>query len=111
MKLIPLTNLLIGLALLNACAHQPLMVARPGDAIESDRVSIYYPDRPSCDYETVAYIQVTGGYFSLESMFRKMRQQAAAIGADGVYVMHTQQLDIKEYLATAKAIRCLPVQA
>jgi hypothetical protein len=38
-----------------------------------------------------------------------MQKQAAMVGANGLYVLHTQQLDVKEYLGTAKAIRCLSI--
>ena len=96
------------LYLLPGCAQPPLMLGKAGPAIPSEEVVIYFPERPSCDFETLAYIQINGGHLSLESMFRKMRQQAAAIGADGLYVMHTQRLEISEYLGNAKAIRCLP---
>jgi hypothetical protein len=41
-------------------------------------------------------------------MVEGMRQHAARVGASGLYVLQTQQLEIKEYLGTARAIRCLP---
>ncbi len=100
---------LLSLCLLASCAQPPLLLSRPGDAVDAERVKIYYPDRPRCDFQTLAYLQVSGGYTSLESMFKKMRQQAAEIGADGLYVVHTQRMDLLEYVGTAKAIRCLPV--
>ncbi len=103
--------LLLIAALLAACAEPPLLVAPPGPALAAGEVTGYYPDRPRCDFVTVAHIRVDGGYYSLDSMFRKMRQQAAEVGADGLYVLHTQQMAIKEYQGTAKAIRCLSAYA
>ena len=108
MKLIFSTASMLTLCLLAGCAQPPLIVAGQGDAVEPERVRIYYPDRPRCDFETLAHLQASGGYLSLQSMVSKMRQQAAEIGADGLYVVHTQRLDILEYVGTAKAIRCLP---
>ncbi len=103
-----LTGLILFFSMLQGCAQQPLIVAPPGPAVAPERVVIYFPERPRCDFETIAHLQVRGGYLSLESMFRKMRQQAAEIGADGLYVLHTQRMEIHEYLGNAKAIRCLP---
>ena len=93
--------------LLSACVDSSLVVGQPGDSIKSEEVKIYYTERPRCPFETVAHIRVTGGYFSLESMFRNMRREAAPLGASGLYVLETRQLENREYLGTAKAIRCL----
>ena len=106
MKYLRFLILIFGV-MLAGCAQPPLLLSPPGPPLASEEVTIYYPDRPRCDFVTIAHIQVEGGYFSLETMFRKMRQQAAEVGADGLYVLHTQRMAIKEYLGTAKAIRCL----
>ena len=75
---------LITLSLLLAgCAESSLVVAKPGASLPGDEVSVYYIDRPRCNFETIAHIRVTGGYFSLESMVSKMRRQAAEAGASG----------------------------
>ena len=84
------------------------LVGESGPALNSDDVVVYYIDRPACNFETVAYISAKGGFYTLNSMLRRMRQEAASAGANGLYVLQTQQSTIKEYLATAKAIRCLP---
>ena len=98
--LLPLT------VLLNGCV-QPITVIGPvGEPVDSSEVVIYYPQRPECNFETIGYISIGGGYYSLESLFREMRMQAASLGADAIYVLHTQRLDIKEYIGSAKAIRC-----
>ena len=101
--------LILSSYLVIGCAEPALVIGQPAAIIDSEDVVIYYTERPQCNFETIAYLRVTGGYFSLDSMFRKMRRQAAKVGANGLYVLHTQQLDVKEYLGTAKAIRCLPV--
>lgn len=109
MKIILIPILLLSSLLSLGCAEPPLVIGQPAASISKEEVVIYYIDRPPCNFETLAHIRVTGGYFTLESMLGKMQEQAAGVGASGLYVLHTQQLDIKEYLGTAKAIRCLSV--
>ncbi|MCP4387531.1 MAG: hypothetical protein GY802_04490 [Gammaproteobacteria bacterium] len=95
--------------LLSGCVEPSIVVGQPTTAVDSEAVSIYYIERPRCNFETIAHINVTGGYFSLQAMLRNMRREAAQVGASGLYVLQTQQLLTKEFLGTAKAIRCLPV--
>ena len=100
-------SLLIVIAVLLGCIQPPLMLSQPRDALAVEDVMMYYMERPLCNYETMAYLQAEGGYLSLESMFKNMRKQAARIGASGVYVLHTQRSELKDYRGSAKAIRCL----
>ena len=95
------------LFLLYGCVEPSLIVGQPGPAVADNEIKVYYSKRPRCDFETIAHIRVTGGYFTLESMFGEMRHEAALLGADGLYVLETRQLGTREYLGTAKAIRCL----
>jgi len=90
-----------------ACVESNLVIGQPGTSINSDDVTVYFIDRPPCNFETIALISMNGGFYSLDSLVWGMRQQAARVGATGLYVLQTQQLAIKEYLGTAKAIRCL----
>ena len=108
MKKSTLLTLLLSCQLLSGCVEPALVVGQPGTSLSSEAVRIFYIDRPSCNFETIAHIRVTGGYFSLNSMLSNMRQDAAEVGANGLYVLQTQQLHNKEFLGTAKAIRCLP---
>ncbi|MFV2032366.1 MAG: hypothetical protein ACC663_07710 [Gammaproteobacteria bacterium] len=101
--------LLALMTLLAGCARPITVVGPIGKSVDISEVAIYYPQKPDCNFETIGLILVEGGFYSLESLFRKMRKQAASVGADTVYVLHTQRLDIKEYIGSAKAIRCLPV--
>ncbi len=107
-KLIPLIYLSLSL-FLSGCAEPVMIVGQPAAAVASEAVDIYYIERPNCNFETIAHIKVTGGYFSLQAMLSSMRQEAAQVGADGLYVLQSQQLLNREFLGTAKAIRCLPV--
>ena len=93
---------------LSGCVSSTLVVHETGPALTTNEVVVYYIDRPSCNFETVAHIRVEGGFFSLAMMVEGMRKEAANAGADGLYVMHTQRTSVREYLGTAKAIRCLP---
>ena len=92
---------------LGACAESTLVTGQPRNSIEVEDVVVYYFERPRCNFETIAHIEINGGYFSLTTMLAEMRQQAAEVGASGLYLLHTQQLDVTEYLGLAKANRCL----
>lgn len=91
----------------HGCADPALVVGPPRTAVASEDVTVYFIDRPRCNFETLAHIRVQGGYLSLQSMVDKMRKQAAEVGASGVYVMQTQQSSLKDFRGSAKAIRCL----
>ncbi len=91
-----------------ACVESAVVVGQPGPALAREEVDIYYARRPRCNFETVAHIRASGGYFSMESMFENMRREAAELGAGGLYVLETRMLDTREFIGTAKAIRCLP---
>ena len=97
--------LILGLQI-TGCAHPITIVGKVEAAVDSQNVDIYYPDLPQCNFDTVAYIRVEGGFYRLNSLIDHMRSQAASVGATGVYIMQTQRLDIKEYTGVAKAIRC-----
>ena len=99
----------IGILLLlgAGCAAPPLVVGPPRAPLASDDVVVYFVDRPRCHFETLAHLRVEGGYLSLQSMVDKLRRQAAALGASGVYVLETQQSSMKDFRGSAKAIRCL----
>lgn len=99
--------LIIGLVVLGGCVQPPLIVGQQRAPIAPEDVVVYYIDRPACNFETVAWVQVEGGYISLNSMLTKMRAEAADLGASGLYVLQTQRSEIKEFSGSAKAIRCL----
>ena len=101
-------TILVVLSLLTgACSHPVLIVGKTTESIELDKVELFYAEKPGCEFETVGYLRIEGGSYSLASLFRRMQKQAAGIGADGVYVIETRRLGIFEYIGTARAIRCL----
>lgn len=92
--------------LLAGCVHPITVTGNRSSAIDRDSVVIYYPDRPSCNFDTIGFILVEGGYYSLSALLTKMQSEAAAVGAGAIYVTHTKRLAVKEYIGSAKAIRC-----
>ncbi len=82
------------------------MVGEAVNPVEAEEVRLYYRQRPLCEFETIGYLRIEGGHYSMNSLFNKMRQQAAAVGASGLYVTETHRLDTFEYTGVAKAIRC-----
>ena len=105
-KAIKAGSFLAMLILLVSCAHPITLIGTAEPTVDRKLVTIYYPDRPACNFDTVGIIYIEGGYYSLVSMLVKMQSQAAEVGATAIYVLHTQRLDIKEYIGSAKAIRC-----
>ena len=92
--------------ILAGCAQPALVTGRTAAALNPDSVEIYYARQPACRFEIVAELSASG-YVSLASMFARMRRDAAALGANALYVVHTQQTEMKEFLGSARAIRCL----
>lgn len=93
--------------LLPGCASEPFVVGKIGAPIEVDAVTVYYVDRPVCEFETVAHLVMEYPYFSLQGAVNAMRAQAAELGADGLYVEQSQRLPGRDYVATGRAIRCV----
>ncbi len=108
MKHYSVVKILLAVCLLSGCMQPALVIGPKRAAIASEDVIVYYIDRPRCNFETIAHIRAEGGFFSLEAMVGDMREQAADIGASGLYVLQTQRSELKEYRGSAKAIRCLP---
>jgi hypothetical protein len=92
---------------LTGCAEPIVMVGEAQDAIDPTEVRLYYTQRPQCEFETVGYLEVNSGHYSRASLFTKMQEQAAEVGADGVYVIEVRRLNMSEHIGTARAIRCL----
>ncbi len=96
--------LLVGLT---ACVQPIILVAAKSDAIDPQEVSVYLARRPDCDFETVGYLSIESGYYSQASLLAAMRQKAAKVGANGIFVHETRRLELFEYIGTASAIRCI----
>ncbi len=100
---------LVLIVLLQACAEQPRAILVTGEVlpeIKPNQVRLYYTDWPSCNFDTVGYINEDLA-FSRHELMHRFKLHAAHVGAPAVMVISIQNLDGMEYLGTAKAIRCL----
>ncbi len=94
------------LLLLGACASQSTVVTGPvREAVDIADVRILY-QRPDCEFEEVAWIDIPGNYFSRPRMIDAMRQQAATLGAEILQIIDLQQVGSSEYRGTGRALRC-----
>ena len=100
-------GLLCAAALGGGCANTTLLVGQQRAAIDSDDVVVYFYERPRCNFETVAWIEVKHGVFGPQHMLSDMREAAAEVGASGLVLQHSQQLSLIETAGSARAIRCL----
>lgn len=107
MKTSILTGLLIAAGICGGCANSTLLVGQQRAAIDSEDVVLYFYERPRCNFETIAWIEMTHGVFGVEQMLADMRQAAAEVGASGLVLIQSQQLSLIETAGSAKAIRCL----
>ncbi len=107
MKNLKILSLAVLASLTLACSAPALIVGQPGEKTASENVQVFFIERPQCNFDTIALISIEGGYYSLAMMVNAMRRQAAEVGASGLYVLHAEQLELKEYFGSAKAIRCL----
>lgn len=95
------------LAALNACSLGSTVINGPvTQRIELTKVRVMYQP-PACDFEPVANIEFSGGFFSRAALIDGFRQKAADLGADIVQVLNVQPISSNEYFGSARALRCL----
>lgn len=104
MNRLKLIVLLLSLFSLNACISDTYQLEQITHS--KTKIKIYYSKLPICQYDVVGTIDINGFYFSKQSLFRKMAEEAEKLNADGVIIGFLEQLDIKEYVASGEAIRC-----
>jgi|GEM_PF-607172 len=96
------------LPVLAGCAgNSVISTGNAGPEVEPDQVRLSFSQREPCTYEVIAHIEITGGYFSRESILQAFRRKAAPFGADAVQVHYLQKRDVSEFLGQARAIRCV----
>jgi hypothetical protein len=96
------------LPVMAACAGNSMIrTGKAGEEVEPDQVRLSFSQREPCAYEVIAHIEITGGYFSRESILQAFRSKAARVGADSVQVHYLQKRDVSEFLGQARAIRCV----
>jgi hypothetical protein len=104
---LPVTSL-VSVLLLNACAHDNiLLTGTVNEKKESNQIQIYLNSEPDCDFEIVAMIQIPGGYYSRGSLLSAFRNSAAHLGADALQVTYLQKVGASEFYGSARALRCL----
>ncbi len=104
MKLLLLVLLLLTAA---ACTTGSTVVSGPvTEPVEITQVQVFY-QTPQCNFEPVADIQFSGGYFSRAALIDAFREKAASVGANVVQVMMLQTVGSNEYYGSARALRCL----
>ncbi len=102
---------LVTSGLLAGCASEPFVTGRVGEPVSAESVVIYYINKPDCDYETIAYLVMERPLYSRQALADALRNQAAELGASAVYIEQTQRLPGREYVGTARAIRCITGEA
>lgn len=101
--------LLCSLLMLSACgSKEVVIVGEKGSAIESEKVVVFYHQKPDCEFSVVAHLKLNGGYFSRQSLIEAFRQKSAELGASRLQITHIQQSSGIEYLGSARALRCDP---
>ena len=89
----PLLLLLLALALAG-CATSHVLTGTPRPAIHPDQVRIYHGPPPG-GYEEIALLETSSGAFTygeqnkVDSVLRKLRAEAAKLGANGVLFQGT----------------------
>jgi len=104
------TFILLLLPFLTSCISDVYQQAQL-TTIEKQKIPVYYYNRPSCEYEVIAYIEVNGTYYKKQSVFQFMADEAYKLKADAVEIDFLRQLDNKEYVGVGKAIRCLQTKS
>lgn len=105
MTLFKLLKITLFSTLLTSCAFDTYQLTQT-TSVNKTKIQIYYPNLPSCNYDVLGIIDVKGFYFSKNSLFLNMAEEAEKLNADGVIIGYLQQLDIKEYIAVGEAILC-----
>ena len=91
----------------SGCSSKPFVVGQPREAVTVEEVTVFYAERPACEFETIAHLKMENPYYSLQSLVLAMRLQAAELGAEVLYVEQTRRLPGREYVGTGRAISCV----
>ena len=94
MRTAALALLLATTALLSACSSSHVLTGTPRPPIDPAQVRLYYGPPPG-GYEEIARLEVNSGAFTYgeqnktNSVLRKLREQAARLGANGILFQGT----------------------
>lgn len=84
-----------------------IVVGQTSDELNANEVNVYFNEKPDCDIEVVAWLQIPGDYYDRANLIASLRQQAAQLGAPALEITYLQKIAASEYLGSARAIRCL----
>ena len=94
------------LLLLSACTTGSTVVTgKVSEPVDIADVRVLY-QRPNCEFEEVARIDMPGNYFDRVRLIDAMREQAAALGADLLQIIDLELVGSSEYRGSARALRC-----
>lgn len=108
MKKFKIILMLLFVPLLSSCfidVYQKDQIV--SDENDKFKIPIYYYSRPTCDYEVVGYVEVNDFFYTKKLLFQFMADEAYHLKADAVEIDYLHQLEMKQYVAVGKAIRCL----
>jgi len=57
------------LSVLGGCVKPIVVVGKITEPVDAESVKLYYTQRPQCEFETVGYLRINGGYYSKASLF------------------------------------------
>jgi hypothetical protein len=93
--------------LLTSCTNNSLVeLGSLNDPEQKEITPIYLNRLPDCEFDVLALIQISGGYFSRSSLLQAFRQRAAQVGADALQIIYVQKLGVSEFYGNARALRC-----
>ncbi len=100
--------ILLQLLLLASCSQQGVILqADPGSAVAEEQVKVLLNERPACNYEVVAWLEIPGTFYDRSRLIGVFRSKAANLGADFVEITSLQKIGAIEYKGTARALRCV----
>jgi hypothetical protein len=90
-----------------ACVNSSTVISgEVSEAIEFDKVELFYNSPPDCEFDVVAHMNIPGAYFSRASLIEAFRHKAAAVGANAVQILDIQQVGVNAMMGSARALRC-----
>src|SRR5690606_41270257 len=98
MRVVSISLLLLLALLLAGCTTSPMLTGTPRPPIDPAQVRIYHSPPPG-GFEEIAILQTRSGALTygeqnkIDSVMRKLRQEAASLGANGVLLQGTAEGD------------------
>jgi len=106
MKTYPYLSLVVLMCLMG-CSSSSITLGESLEPIEVEKVRVYLDEKPQCDFEVVAWLNIPGDYYNRGRLIDAFRQKAAQLGAEGLQITYLQKIGSTEYHGSARAIRCL----